>query len=247
MEAKINTRGGVAILTSPKVKCVRRKDLVVNNECIWCEIQINNQQCLIFSVYIPPKNKENLKKLNTILESIDPKVPLLIGGDFNACKNLWDPQLNPSRDPAWQMGDLLLDIIFERNLRIYNNNTPTFFRKDYSSALDITLLRNFHKNIKWSTDINTIVQTDHYGIINDILELNINSKTKKWDLRNTDWNLWNTELNKRMNDWMKSLPSDITPDDACEAYTNIILECAEENIPKKVVCKYSKPFMNILT
>ena len=47
-----------------------------------------------------------------------------------------------------------------------------------------------------------------------------------------------------MNDWIKSLPSDITPDDACEAYTNIILECAEENIPKKVVCKYSKPFMN---
>ena len=114
---KINTRGGVAILTSPKVKCVRRKDLEVNNECMWCEIQINNQQCLICSVYIPPKHKEDLKKLNTILESIDPKVPLLIGGDFNARNHLWDPQLNPSRDPAWQMGDLLFDIIFEQKLK----------------------------------------------------------------------------------------------------------------------------------
>ena len=137
---------------------------------MWCETEIAGKQFLICSVYIPTKHTNDLHKLNEKLHSIEYKQPLLIGGDFNARNQLWDPQLNPSGDAAWKMGDLLLDIIFDHNLKIHNNGTPTFFRKEYVSALDITLSKNFSGEIKWLTDINSILQTDHYGIIIDIPE-----------------------------------------------------------------------------
>ena len=211
---------------------------------MWCETEIAGKQFLICSVYIPTKHTNDLHKLNEKLHSIEYKQPLLIGGDFNARNQLWDPQLNPSGDAAWKMGDLLLDIIFDHNLKIHNNGTPTFFRKEYVSALDITLSTNFSGEIKWLTDINSILQTDHYGIIIDIPEKNNVNRTEKWDLGNTDWNLWNTELKKFMEDWLISLPPNVTPYEACVSYTDTILECAEKTIPKKIICKHSKPFMN---
>ena len=87
-------------------------------------------------------------KLCKKLNSVDDKNLLLIASDFNARSQLWDPQLIPSGDPAWQMGHLLIDMIFDHNLSVYNNGTPTFFRKEYVSALDITLTRNMRFNIK---------------------------------------------------------------------------------------------------
>ena len=47
-----------------------------------------------------------------------------------------------------------------------------------------------------------------------------------------------------MEDWLNSLPPNVTPYEACLSYTDTILECAEKTIPKKIICKHSKPFMN---
>ena len=132
------------------VTCVRL------SKCIWCEVRIGNKQCLICSVYIPPRNKEDLIKLHNKLNCFKSNQPLIIGGDFNARNELWDSQLLPSRDSAWQMGDNLIEMIFEHNLMIHNNGTPTFYRKSYVSALDVTLSRNLPFKINWSTDINSI-------------------------------------------------------------------------------------------
>ena len=71
-KSKINTKGGVAILTGPEVKCVRRKDLEEDNECMWCKIEIAGKQFLICSVYIPPKHANDLYKLNEKLYLINP-------------------------------------------------------------------------------------------------------------------------------------------------------------------------------
>ena len=70
---------------------------------MWCEIEIAERQFLICSVYIPPKHKNDLLKLNEKPHSINCKQPLLIGGNFNARNQLWDPQINLSGDAAWKM------------------------------------------------------------------------------------------------------------------------------------------------
>ena len=183
---------------------------------------------MIYSVYIPPEHTNDLYKLTEKLHSIDWKQPLLIGGDFNAGNQLWDVHLNPSGDAAWKMGDRLLDIILDHNLKIHNNGIPTFFRGEDLSALGITCSKTYSGEIKCLTDINTILQTDHYGIIIDIPENNNINKIKKWDLSNTDWNLWNTEQEKSMEDWLNSVPPNVTPDEACVSYTNTIRKCAEK-------------------
>ena len=65
----------------------------------------------------------------------------------------------------------------------------------------------------------------------------------KWDFKNTDWIEWQNEIENTFKDWSKDLPLDITPDDACKSYTDNIINCANNTIPKKVVCNHSKPFM----
>ena len=183
-------------------------------------------------MYIPPKHKEDLTKLCKKLNSVDDKEPLLIAGDFNARSQLWDPQLIPSGDPAWQMGDLLIDMVVDHNLFIHNNGTPTFFLKEYVSALDVTFTRNMPFKIKWSTNINSILQTDHYAIIIDIRTDNYDHEVKKWHLKNTDWNLWRTELDKLKLEWSISLPDGVIPNEACTFFTSTILDCGESH-PKE--------------
>ena len=240
---KIHAGGGLAILANPNIKCVRRKDLEEDNECIWCEVYIGNKQCLICSVYIPPRNKEDLIKLHNKLNCLKSNQPLIVGGDFNARNELWDFQLLPSRDSAWQMGDYLIEMIFEHNLMIHNNGTPTFYRKDYVSALDVTLSRNLPFKINWSTDINSILKTDHYAVIINVDDNIMDTRKLKWDFKNTDWIEWKNEIENTFKDWSKNLRVDITPDDACKSYTDNIINCANNVIPKKVVCNHSKPFM----
>ena len=118
------------------------------------------------------------------MNSVDDKKTLLIAGDFYARNQLWDPQLIAMGDPVWQMGDLLIDMIFDHNLHIHNNGNPTFFLKEYVSSLDVTLTRNMPFKIKWSTDIDSILQTDHYAIIIHICTNNYDHKVKKWDFKN---------------------------------------------------------------
>ena len=185
---KIHARGGVAILANHNIECVRQKDLEEDNECIWCAVRIGNKQCLICSVYIPPRNKEDLIKLHNKLNCLKSNQSLIIGSDFNARNELWDSQLLPSRDSAWQMGDNLIEMIFEHNLAIHNNDTPTFCRKDYVSALDVTLSRNLPFKINWSTDINSILKTDHYAVVINIDDNTMDTRKLKWDFKNIGLN-----------------------------------------------------------
>ena len=82
METKNSCTRWGSHLSHLNMKCVRRKDLEENNECIWCEVRIGNKQCLICSVYIPPRNKEDLIKLHNKLNCLKSNQPLIIGGDF---------------------------------------------------------------------------------------------------------------------------------------------------------------------
>ena len=198
---------------------------------MWCEVQIASKQCLICSLYVPPKHKEDLVKLCKKFNSVDDKKPLLIAGDFNARSQLWDPQLIPSGDPVWQMGDLLIDMIFYHNLLIHNNGIATFLQKEYST-LDVTLTRNMPFKIKWSADINSILQTDRYAIIDiiDICTNNMTTKSKSGTLRIR--NLWRTELDKLMLDWSNSLPDYVTLKEIYTSFTSTILACAEKVIQR---------------
>ena len=234
-KSKISPRGGVAILPGPDVKCIRKADLEENNECMWCQVQISSKQCLICSVYIPPKHKKDLMKLCQKLNSVDDKKPLLIAGDFNARSQFWDPQLIPSGDPAWQMGDLLIHAISEHNLLIHNNGIQHSFRKNMSALLmSLSLEICPSKYNGQQTSIVFFKLIIMSSLLIYVLTI-IDHKVKKWDFKNTDWNLWRTELDKLTLDWSIFLPDDVTPNEAYTSFTSTILDCAEKVIPKKVI------------
>jgi hypothetical protein len=85
--------GGAAILLSPNVKAVRRKDLEVDDlEAVFVEATVNGKATVIGSVYIPPGHAhgDKITILDGILNAI-PNSSLLITGDFNARSPSWEP------------------------------------------------------------------------------------------------------------------------------------------------------------
>ena len=89
--------------------------------------------------------------------------------------------------------------------------------------------------------VGTVLKTDHYAVIINIDDNTMDTRKLKWDFKNTDWIEWKNEIENTFKDWSKDLPVDIMPDDTCKSYTDNIINCTNNIIPKKVVCNHSKP------
>ncbi len=57
-----------------------------------------------------------------------------------------------------------------------------------------------------------------------------------------DWNHWNDEIEWALSAWHDDSSLEHNIDTLSETFTSQVLACTEENIPKKVVCKHSRPY-----
>ena len=222
--------GGAAIFRHKSIKMVKNDNLMDNFEleAAWAETCINNQRCIIGSVYIPPGEIDKLDILDRALESIPISTPLLITGDLN-CRSLsWERHRDNSKSTqSWKMGEKLEKIALKHGLLILNNGAYTRQESGNWSTPDLTLQRGLKKTPKWWTDSNVFLSSDHFPMRK--------ADNTKWEEKTL------TELKQLIDD---NFCSNNSPDKAAEVLTDCLMKCAEECLPKKNVCCYSKPFWN---
>ncbi|KAG7196407.1 hypothetical protein KM043_000012, partial [Ampulex compressa] len=96
----------------------------------------------IYSCYLPPRRADNeddsgfLRSLDAIVESArSSRLPVVIGGDFNAWATEWGSAKTNSR------GRTLLEAFATLDLEIANSGTtPTFSKAGKSSTVDLTFV-----------------------------------------------------------------------------------------------------------
>ena len=123
-------------------------------------------------------------------------------------------------------------------------NVITVYAGNYkgnSSSPDLSILFGTLDNeITWHVDSCSYVNSDHFPIIIETKEAKQPNKTQ-WDFKKADWDNWNRVLQQKLEVWMDECLSD-TPDEATNRFVEILLDTAEEVLPKKIVNRHSKPF-----
>ena len=170
--------------------------------------------------------------------------PILLTGDLNCRSLAWERHRDNSKSgTSWKMGEKLEKIALKHGLQILNNGAYTRQMSGNWSTPDLTLQRGLNKTPKWWVDSKVYLSSDHFPITIEYPEEKI--VKERWDLRKADSNTWEdktlTELKLLIQD---NFCSNKDIDIAAEAFTDCLLKCAEECLPKKNVCCYSKPFWN---
>ena len=249
-----NGHGGVALLARPGIKIVSRPDYDTEDiEISWAQVYCNNKIITIASVYIPPGNTEELKKLfqnvKHIIETTN--YPVLVLGDLNARSYWWESWHNSyitRNDISWKHGKIIEEYIIELGLKLHNSGEPTRDFNGQLSSPDLTLSCNINEQTTWNTDSGTILNTDHCPIIFNLIS-NSNKKTlcrTTWNLDKTDWLNWKNIATAKLNEWTPRAgerKNDIPAEQLCNNFTEIINELAKAHIPTKKICAHSKPFM----
>lgn len=171
------------------------------------------------SLYIPPSHDNNILKdeLNELILQI-PK-PFVIMGDLNAHSDIWGGRSTDLR------GKVLIDIIGNLGLTIWNDDSMTFFcpANGNQSAVDLTLSSDPLTNLHWSVD-NDLHGSDHYPIFLAPFNANFsNTGTPKWLFQNADWSEYKNRIELIVDPDMTYTP---------EALSNLILDTAVSCIPR---------------
>ncbi len=242
--------GGVSIFSHPAIKMVNQPNLHTDIEIAWSKIDVDNTAVLLASVYIPPGNIADLDVLDQTLHNIPADTPLILVGDFNSTSRMWDNRRDLPRGTSFRMGIRLEEMIAEHNLQVHNTGHYTYCKANsvtgtvHKSAIDICITRGIRCTIRWTVDIVAALKSDHLACIAEFKPTNPSPPRTKWDLKDVEWSVWEASLAESLQDWIQNSNYDENDiDSTCNSLTETIISCAERCIPKKSVCKHSRPFM----
>ncbi len=88
------------------------------------------------------------------------------------------------------------------------------------------------------------LKTDHLPIHIYIKDTSVQEIKLKWDLKNSDWTAYRSEIEGRLSSWATNLNENTHADDAALEFQEIICQTAEQHLRKKRICKHSRPFFN---
>ncbi len=230
---------------------VNQPNLHTAIEISWSRIEVDKTPVLLASVYIPPGNIADLDVLDQTLHNIPADTPLILAGDFNCTSRIWDNRKELPRGMSFRMGLRLEDILAEHNLTVHNTGHYTYCKRNsvtstvHKSAIDLCITRGIRCTIRWTVDTAAALRSDHLACIAEFKPVNPSPPRTKWDLRDVDWAVWESNLVDALDNWRQSRREhnqhDI--DSTCDALTETIISCAERCIPKKTVCRHSRPFI----
>ncbi len=238
--------GGVAIFVSPLIKSVPCEELSDPNlEAVWSKVQVAGKVTLLGSVYIRPGQMDKVALLEDKIKGLPSSHQLIVMGDLNGHSQLWDNGYTQTRmDPARRIGIQIENLIIQENLLLHNTGHSTFIhRRDHSAwALDLTLSKNLRAQTRWQSDPLSSLKSDHFPTMLHV-DCNESFRKTKWDLANTDWEVWNEAVELAINDILAdgSLHTK-SPNDQCLTVQDKIMKLAENKIPKKTICQHSKAF-----
>lgn len=137
---------GVGLLISPTLFPQRMKNLEESTlDIVWCLVKINGLNVLVASVYCPPHNPSDLRKIIENIKAVNMygtanKIKdILIFGDFNSRSMNWGDTSTNKR------GRILLDFIDNSNFMLYTPADKTFVAPNNGGSV-IDLLMAVEKN-----------------------------------------------------------------------------------------------------
>nr|XP_054773609.1 uncharacterized protein LOC129281722 [Lytechinus pictus] len=138
------------------------------------------------------------------------------------------------------------DIMLKYGLHLHNDGTPT---RDFSgnlSAIDLALSARCNPNlITWQVDKKNAIWSDHYPILTTLKTMGDSLQVRSHlSLADVDWTAWEDAVSNKLEDLGRSLTEMTDPDQACKDFTDTIQTLAAEKIPRKRICRHSKPFWN---
>lgn len=177
-------QGGVAILTKTNIK-YKIINLPTTNDLqiLGITVVINNLKTAIICYYNPPDSTIDISIMKTILLANNETIFV---GDLNAKHQFFGNKTTNNS------GDELFNLIEDQDLILHNDNSPTFFRHNYSEMLDMIISTPNTYKQSWPLVIGPDVGTNHQPVI-----LNIDTTTNP----KYDQNQKNKNFNKT--DWIK--------------------------------------------
>ena len=223
--------GGVAIFINPLVKsapCEELKD--PNLEAVWSRVEVAGKVTLLASVYIRPGQLDKIPLLEDKIRTVPSSHQLIVMGDLNGHSQQWDSGYTQTRlDAARKIGIQIEYLIIRENLLLHNTGQSTFIhRRDHSAwALDLTLSKNLHAQTRWQSDPMSSLKSDHFPTILTI-DNNESFQKTKWDLANTQWDVWNEAMELAVNTILADESFYLKPPEVqCEIIQDTIIKLAE--------------------
>ena len=148
------------------------------------ECHRNQSKFRICSIYLSPNIKINSQDLHNLATQLSfGNVPYMLLGDFNARSEFWHDRINNDR------GNKVVDFIYQFNLEILNNDSPTHFNLTHRTLthIDLSLCsQKLSPDLYWHTYYD-LCSSDHFPIlIHFINQAPINGKLR-WKLKRADW------------------------------------------------------------
>lgn len=193
------TPGGGGLLTMVRNDiCTQKIDTTYHKEgtleTLTIKLEIEGKPVHLTNLYRPPRDDTNFrrtKQWRKLLQSLDQDVNHLIMGDYNTHSSTWG-----STDT--ELGDDLLEAIFEEDLLILNSKEHTHFptNMNKSSAIDLALVSaELYLLCEWHP-LKALYGSDHKPIsINIAAKLEIpQGKSHRINLKKVDWEVFSDFL-----------------------------------------------------
>ena len=258
LEVNDKTRsGGTALyITENATGTAQIKELESKTfSSVWVLCIIKNASYLIASVYVPHNSP---KAMEEFLKSVENACEFCkrnsvkymnILGDFNSRHTAWDDTVTNTH------GNMLADFVNENDdTYIASPGDATFICKGGSSKIDLLLCnKSTTDNIK----VQVVDDVYHLGsgapsrghlpvitVVKTREEGKSAPKKSVLDFKRADWDLWTESAEEMCHKNTEDLSNATTADELWQIIGKTISEANEKAIPRKTVCKYSKPFWN---
>ena len=173
------------------------------------------------SIYIPPSSRLSLKDLDDLVPQLPS--PFILLGDFNGHNILWGSKDINDR------GRIIESFIDNDGLCLYNTKSPTYLHPATGTytSLDLsicfpTLLLDYD----WKVH-DDFCGSDHFPILLNNIDPDLDEPVSRWKLNKANWAQFQTLCTTRLlEDTVRKA------DDPIESFASILINIAEETVPK---------------
>ena len=208
---RIGRGGGVAIIINKLIKFrILKIKSTRDYELIAIEIYNNNEKITLLNAYTHPKSKTNFKFIEQVVRLTNNKI--ICVGDFNATNSIWHCQRTNPR------GKALEKIIFENDLFILNNNSPT--SKKSNNIIDLVFCSNKILNKCNNFDVdNSMEESDHRPV-----KFDFTFSFQKVLMPRINWPVIQRNLTEHFKNLNTNLNNNNDLEKAANYFPNIILD-----------------------
>jgi exonuclease III len=214
--------GGVAIYVNSNY---HSEEIIINTnlEVVAVNVLIKNS-ITICNLYLPNSQNFEQSDIQNIINQLPS--PYILLGDYNSHSPLWGCSTLDSR------GTKIEQTLYSNNdLNILNSGQATRVSAStgHFSAIDLSFSSaTITPYIDWDV-IPELSSSDHFPIIMTLNHTNSHNhytRKKKWKLKNVDWNIYQTEIDKNIDSTLWTYTNNV--EDKIKLFTDLIMNTASD-------------------